>query len=219
MPNVAGLMKRLPRGTRRAVDISRRKRLDSHRGFPDLLQTHNVAIGASLTVPAHFPVPGRAVTFKFRVDRTSAAATGDIVTLGDQGSIGFSAGNLEVRTGGGGVPDEFVGTFVGAPRDSAEVVVALQPTTGRVCAWVDSVAVIGATVTTFPYSWATTGVVDYDSIIGASVLSNLDIFVFQLPRHFGVHGVATIAVDDLLYRAAIMTDLATSSVPFTDTTC
>ena len=220
MANVAHVRSRLPRRTRRAVDIAHRKRRDSHRGYPDLLQTHNVAIGASLPVPDHFPVPDRAVTFKFRIDRTLATATGNIVSLGDQGSIGFQGGDLRVVTGGGS-PDTFLGTFAGAPRDSAEVVVALQPTTGRVCAWVDSdPAVIGSTVATFPYSWATSGVVDYDSIAGAVVRSNLDIFVFQLPRHFGQHGAAQPpAVDDLLFRAAIMTNLATSSVPFTDTEC
>ncbi len=219
MANTAKMMKRLPRRTRRSVDIARRKRRDSHRGYPDLLQTHNVAIGASLPVVDHFPVPGRAVTLKFRVDRTSASATGDVVTLGDQGSIGFNNGELEVVTGGGSA-STFRGAFVGAPRDSAEVVVALQPTTGRVCAWVDSDVVLGGVVTTFPYSWATSGELDYDSIVGAQVLSNLDVFVFQLPRHFGVHGTAPpVDVEDLLFRAATMTNIATSSVPFTDTTC
>lgn len=188
MANTALARKRLSLRTGRAVDIAHRKRRDSHRGFPDLLQTHRLAVGTSVTVPGHFPVPGRAVTFKFRVDRTSSTATGDIILLGDQGSIGFQAGQLRVVTGGG-TPDTFLGPFLAAPLDNAEVVVALQPTTGRVCAWVDSdPAIIGATVSTFPYSWATSGLVDFDSIVGARVRSDLDVFVFQLPRHFGQHG-------------------------------
>lgn len=220
MASIAQVRSRLPRRTRRAVDIAHRKRRDSHRGFPDLLQTHRVPIGGSIPVVDHFPVPGRAVTFKFRVDRTLATATGNVVTFGDQGSIGFQAGQLRIVTGGG-LPDTFLGPFLGAPLDSAEVVVALQPSTGRVCGWVDSdPAVIGSTVSTFPYSWATSGVVDYDSIAGVVVISDLDVFVFQLPRHFGQHGaIQQPSVDDLLFRAAIMTNRATSSVPFTDTTC
>ena len=158
----------------------------------------------------------RAVTFKFRVDRTSASATGTIVTLGNEGSIGFNNGDLEVVVGG----ETFTGSFVGVPRDSAEIVVAIQPTTGRVCAWVDTPISVSGNVTVVPFNWASTGVVDFDSIIGAQVRSDLDIFIFQLPRHFGAHAAPPApAVDDLLFRAAIMTNLATSSVPFTDTTC
>lgn len=216
MVNVAGAKKRLGHRRRVACHVNWNKRRDSHRGYPDLLQTHNLSIGSSLPVVDHFPLPGRDVTFKFRVDRTSDTATGVIVTLGDQGSIGFDGGDLEVVTGG----DTFVGTFIGAPSDSAEVVVSLQPTTGLVCAWVDSRLTVAGLVSTFPYSWATSGNLDYDGIVGVTVRSRLDVFDGQLPRHFGEHaGGPPVAVEDLLFRAAIMTNLATSSVPFTDTTC
>ncbi len=214
MPGVAAAKRRLSSRAARMVAINHKRRRDSHRGYPDLHQTHRLPIATSLPAATHFPLPGEAVTFKFRVDRISASVTGTILTLGDQGSIGFAAGSLEVVTGGG-TPDVLVGTFVGAPRDSAEVVVAIQPSTGQVRAWVDSVRVIADVVSTFPFNWATSGLVDYDGIVGADALSDLDVFVGQLPRHFGdVTAVVAPTVADLLFRAATIAQLATSRVPF-----
>lgn len=201
--------------------IARRKRKDSHRGYPDLHQTHTIAIGTSDAIANHFDSGDMAgpVTFKFRVDRTSDSATGTVLALGNESTIGFDSGDLEIFTGGGS-GDTFTGTFIGAPRDSAEVVVALHPSTGQVRAWVDSVRVIAGTVSTYPWSWAATGTLDYDGISGLSVRQDLYAYVGQIPRHFfevsvGGAGSGGVVFDDLLFRASRQaTDLATSRFPY-----
>ncbi|KKK69294.1 hypothetical protein LCGC14_2935490, partial [marine sediment metagenome] len=178
---------------------------------PDLHQTHTIAVDGSVAVAASFPDTTRSVTFKFRVNRTSAAADGKIVTLGNEGHIGFDVGRLEVVTGG----STFRAPFVGAPRDSAEIVVAIRPIDGQVRAWVDSDCVIAADTFLSAFSWAIFGNVAYGSVGGATVLSDLDIFDFQLPRHFDECGsIPDTGFCQLLYRAAIAANLSTSEVPF-----
>lgn len=211
MVNVAAARSRLGLRARRAVDISHRKRRDSHRGYPDLHQTHTIPIGGSVFVVSSFPNTDRAVTFKFRVDRTSDVADGNIVTLGNEGHIGFNVGELEVVAGG----RTFRAPFIGAPRSSAEVVVALRPTDGQVRAWVDSECVIADVAFVVPFSWATSGSVAYGSVAGADVLSDLDVFDLQLPRHFDeCSAIADVRFSPLLFRVAIAANLSTSEVPF-----
>jgi len=213
MVNPAAARRRLSRAAARAVSIAHRRRRDSHRGYPDLFQTHRVAVGGSIDVPTYFPTPAREVTFKFRLNRSDPAATGVLVTLGDQGSIELQSGALLVNQNG----EEFVGSFPGAPASSAEVVVALKPVEGKVRAWADSDCVISGVTSSFPYSWATSGSIAYDSIAGADVVSELDAFDLQLPRHFDECGDVTTPAaesDDHLYRAAIAANLATRFVPF-----
>lgn len=196
------------------MDIAHRKRRDSHRGYPDLSQTHTISIGGSVAVAQSFTRTDQAVTFKCRFDRTSATATGTLFTLGDQGSVGFQNGELRIETGG----SIFLGAFPGAPIDSAELVVAIKPTTGEVRAWVDSDCVIsGEILDPFPYSWATSGNVAYDSTTGVEAISDLDAFELQLPRHFDECGDITTPTPStcpILFNAAHATQLATSEVPF-----
>lgn len=201
MANIAATRRAHSLQMRRAVSLHHNKRRNANRGYPDLHQTHRIAIGNSLSIPTNFPDVARPVTFKFRVDRTGSSATGTIATLGDQGTIGFQSGNLEIVTGGGAT-DTFTGTFIGAPRDSAEVVVAINPASGEVRAWVDSSLIIAGTVTTFPFSWATTGLLDYDGIIGVDVRSDFDVFVGQLPKRFVNAVSALLALEGILLRAA-----------------
>lgn len=213
MVNAAAARSRLGLRARRAIDIHHRKRRDSHRGYPDLHQTHTIVVGGSVAVAASFPDTTGSVTFKFRVDRTSSVADGKIVTLGNEGHIGFANGQLEVVTGG----STFRAPFIGAPRDSAEVVVAFRSIAGQVRAWIDSECVIANEAGTIPFSWADTGSVAYDSIVGAVVLSDLDIFELQLPRHFdecSSVGTVVSAFCPILFRVAIAANLSTSEVPF-----
>lgn len=188
--------------TRRAVDINHRKRRNSHRGYPDLHQTHSIEKAAALPVVRYFDDRTRPVTFKLRIGRTSDAANGPAVSLGNEGAIGFAGGALQIVTGGG-TPDTFIGAFVGAPVLSAEVVVAFLPDTGLVRAWVDSDLVISGRVTTYPYSWATSGNLTYSDPTGALTKSRLGVFLGQLPRHFNLEDVPVAPVaEDLLLRAA-----------------
>lgn len=199
----------------RALQISRRRRKDSHRGYPNLHQTHNIVPGASLPVSTNFPETDRPVTFKLRGNRTSDTAAGNILTMGNEGTIGMAAGNLEVVTGGG-VTDTFVGTYIGAPRDHAEIVVAINPAAGLVMAWIDSQRVIAGLVTTFPFSWATTGNVLYTAPAGLATISNLDVFIGAVPRHaIFISGVAPPITDETLLRAARAT-YQTGHWPFLD---
>ena len=211
MVNVAAARSRLGLRARRAIDIHHRKRRDSHRGYPDLHQTHTIAVGGSFAVAASFSDTTRSVTFKFRVNRTSPVADGKIVTLGNEGHIGFDVGRLEVATGG----SVFRAPFIGAPRNSAEVVVAIRPIDGQVRAWVDSDCVIASETFLSAFSWALFGNIAYGSVGGATVLSDLDIFNLQLPRHFDECGpIPDTRFCQLLFRAAIAANLSTSEVPF-----
>jgi hypothetical protein len=98
------------------------------------------------------------------------------------------------------------------------VVVAIQPNTGQVRGWVDSVCVLAGQVTSFPFNWVQTGQIAYASITGAEVISELDGFELQIPRHFNecaaVAPTPPVAFCPVLYRAAIATHLATSQFPF-----
>jgi len=216
MPNPAAARRRLGRGAARAVAIAHKKRRDSHRGYPDLSMTHLIPIGGSVLVTDAFPTPAREITFKFRLDRQNPVANGVLITLGDQGSIGVNAGDLEIVTNG----ESFIGAFAGAPIDSAEIVVALKPVEGKVRAWVDSACCISGITTLFPYSWATSGLLTYGSIAGAQVLSDLEVFDLQLPRHVDECGDITNPVVPpsdfcgILYRAARAANLATTHFPF-----
>lgn len=202
MVSVTRARKRLTRAQRRAVAINHRKRRDSHRGYPDQHQTHSIEPGGSLTF-ASFSDPSRPVTFKFRVDFSgilldATSVDGKIADWPD-GSIGFDVGRLEVVTGG----SIFRVPVFGNPTDHAEIVVAFKPVLGQVRAWVDSYCVLSADTFLTAYNWITSGALAYDSVPGATVLDNFEIFDGTLPRHFDECAASTgVVFCPLLYRAA-----------------
>jgi hypothetical protein len=201
MPSIAAIRRRHSARMRRAVHNNLRNRRDSHRGFPDLHGTHLIPLCGSLSAVTNFPNRRRDITFKFRVDRVDDDASGAIVTLGDQGYIGFVDGEIAVLTGG--PPGTLItAPFIGAPRSEAEVVVALRPQLGEVRIWVDSEApTVAAQVETWPYDWATSGLVRYSDSNGICP-----------PRS----GPAPVFIEDVLCRAARWANFATERVIFMD---
>lgn len=169
---------RLRISRRQAIIINNRRRQAARRGFPDLFQTHEVAIGGSFAA-ASFNATDP-ITFKFRVNRTSDTVSGDLIDW-DQGEIGFATGELKVTVMG----STFTGVFMGAPIADAEVEVAWHPGSGETYARVDGVVIISGTAIT-PGAWITSGSLAYDSIVGATVLSPLEIYEDSLPGWFGM---------------------------------
>lgn len=213
MASAAQAMRRITAQQRRVVQNYARRRRLSHLGWPDLHQTHRFSIDdVGLSAVTHFPDRGRPITWKVRVDRTGDAATGVIATLGAQSSIGFDNGDLMVVLAG----ESFPGTFIGAPRDDAEIVVAFHPASGGIRAWVDSMLVIAGRHSAPPILWATSGTVALASIVGVAVRSDLDAFDGSIPRHFFEVAVGVPpTLDDILFRATRQgTDLATSRFPY-----
>jgi hypothetical protein len=211
--SAAGARRALGRRAARAVAIAQRKRRDSHRSYPDLLQTHRLAIGASIAdVTAAFADSTLPLTFRFRCNPT-AGATGVVLQLGSSTHVGFSAGELEVQVNGW----IFRAPFAGEPRSECEIAVAFKPVEAKVRAWVDSDCVISGLAPPAGFAWGSSGSVDYDSTPGAQVLDDVDFYYKQLPRHVDEcpdSTPATPATCPILYNAAIATNIATEHFPF-----
>ena len=202
----------------RQFQIDARKRRDSLRGYPDLHQTHRVPVGGSLDAGDSFPSATRRVTFKLRVDADASevypfGSTGVLLDTG-AGSVGFVLGRLRLIFNGSAVE----GPFVGAPKASAEVVVALHPQTGEVRAWVDSELSVAGNVGA-GFAWHDGATFQYSAGFGGVTPSHdLDAFYGQLPRHFlGEVEQAAPAFDEVLYRSTRQAaDQASAHVPFLD---
>ena len=157
-----------------------------------LAQTANFASGTTgIDTGDSFPDRNRPTTLRFRLQRTAATASGDVVTLGSAArrlQVSVTDQDLTANAGGTG-DDQASVTVVGAlpVQDQVfDVAVWAEPGTGRLAVWGDGqlrgsdTAVNG----NFGGAWADD---DPDGTVGASLMNleigaGVDVFDGQGPR-------------------------------------
>lgn len=178
----------------------RQRRRDSHRSYPDLLQTHNIGEGETLSTTDNFPSLLAPITFASRFRRLGSS--NDVFLSSDLFELSNVAGGIRIDVG------TFSKTVAFADGRSAQFALAFRPGDAQVRLWIDSVCVAAATYSaTAPSAWATVGnVVSYDNAGGVDLETRLDVFYCSRPIHFGLPRDDVVSTfDDLLCRAALAT--------------